>query len=74
MPMSEKPTTSHSMTPQKPAPSSGTQRRPNTMMPRVTRMSVLRRPHRSAHGPESRVKMPKNTTPPMSMSTKVLYE
>src|SRR5215207_9306697 len=74
MPMSEKPTTSHNMTPQKPAPSSGTQSRPNTMMPRVTEISVLRRPHRSAQGPESRVKIPKNTTPPMSMRTKVLYE
>ena len=62
------------MTPQNPAPSSGTQMRPNTMMPSVTQMSVRRRPQRSAQGPDTRVKMPKNTTPAMSMSTNVLYE
>ena len=44
------------------------------MMPSVTQISVRRRPQRSAHGPDTRVKMPKNTTPTMSISTNVLYE
>ena len=40
------------------------------MMPPVTHSSSLRRPIRSASGPDSRVKMPKNTTPMICMTTK----
>ena len=41
-------------------------------MPAVTQISVLRRPNFSASGPETRVKMPKNTTPTISISRKSL--
>ena len=41
-------------------------------MPAVTASSILRRPYFSASGPETRVKMPKNTTPAISIQRKSL--
>ena len=45
---------------------------PNTKIPAVTASSILRRPYFSASGPETRVKMPKNTTPAISIHRKSL--
>ncbi|CNL02626.1 Uncharacterised protein [Mycobacterium tuberculosis] len=43
---------------------------PKTTMSPVTHSSSLRRPMASAIGPESSVKMPKNTTPMICINTK----
>jgi hypothetical protein len=65
--MSENPTMSQAMTPTNPPPASGTNSRPNAMIATVTTDSRARRPKRSASGPEIIVKMPKKTTPMISM-------
>jgi hypothetical protein len=65
--MSENPTMSQAITPTNPPPARGTNSSPNTMIPTVTTDSIARRPKRSASGPEIIVKMPKNTTPTISM-------
>ena len=67
-----KPTISQTCTPTKPADRNGTQTRPKTMIAIVTTMSVRRRPKRSAQGPETRVKIPKNNTPTIIISTKLV--
>ena len=69
-PMSEKPMISSAMVPTNPALNSGTNSRPKARMPKVTTISILRRPNFSASGPETSVKIPKNTTPAISIQRK----
>ena len=71
-PIREKPMISRAIVPTNPALNSGTKSMPKPMMPKVTAISILRRPYFSASGPETRVKIPKNTTPAISIQRKSL--
>ncbi|MNI65681.1 hypothetical protein D3C73_1211970 [compost metagenome] len=69
-PMSVKPTMRPTIAAAWPGPNMVNQSAPNTKMPAVTPSRNLRRPHFSASGPETTVKMPKKTTPMISIQRK----
>ena len=66
-PIRAKPTIRPTMAAPLPGPNMRVQVPPNTPMARVTQIRNRRRPNFSASGPETTVKMPKKTTPMISM-------